>query len=231
MDHNNLPYHVVRSKRRKTAQISVKAEKIEVRIPEWVSDQWVEKWVSERAGWIQRKWNDVNLSSQEYRIEIQPGTLIPYLGKNHRLSWQEGKRSGVCIVEERILVTVSNRSTKPEEERVKSALEGWFKKQAETVLKERLEYWQSEMSLNYTSFKTKGYRRRWGSCSSRGEISFNWKLIFASLELVDYVVVHEIAHLQHLNHSKDFWSLVGRYCPQWKNYRKELNTRAAWLEW
>lgn len=231
MDHNNLPYHVVRSKRRKTAQISVKAEKIEVRIPEWVSDQWVEKWVSERAGWIQKKWFDVNLSSEEFRIEIKQGASIPYLGKNYKLSWQEGKRSGIRVVEESILVTISNRSTKSVDERVKSALKGWYKKQAETVLHERLEYWQSEMGLNCNSFKTKGYKRRWGSCSSNGEISFNWKLIFASQDLVDYVVVHEIAHLQHMNHSKAFWFLVERYCPQWRNYRKELNKRMVWLEW
>ena len=230
MDHNNLPYQVVRSKRRKTAQIRVQAEKIEVRIPSWVTDQWVEKWISERSEWICKKWDEVHRASQLFNIQIQPGSPIPLLGKSYQLRWQTAANPIVKLDDEFIQVSLSGKSGKPEEEQVKQRLEAWYKQKAEHHLTERLDYWQERMGLFSKSLKVKGYKRRWGCCSGTGEIAFNWKLIFADEELIDYVVIHEIAHLQHMNHSKAFWLLVEQYCADWKRCRNELNNRAAWLQ-
>lgn len=231
MDHNNLPYQVVRSKRRKTAQIRVQAEKIEVRIPCWVTDKWVEKWVSERSEWIYKKWNEVCDASNLFNIQIKKGALIPLLGKSYQLTWKTEAKSSVNFNEKLIQVTLSGKSGKPEEEQVKQKLEAWYKQKAVVHFQHRLEYWQKQMGLYCNSMKIKGYKRRWGCCSGAGEISFNWKLIFANAELIDYVVIHEIAHLQQMNHSKAFWLLVEKYCVDWKLHRKELNNRSAWLQW
>jgi predicted metal-dependent hydrolase len=231
MDHNNLPYQVVRSKRRKTAQIRVHAEKIEVRIPHWVTDKWVEQWVSERSEWINKKWNEVYKAAQLFKIQIEQGSFIPLLGKSYQLSWHTVGNTSVMLNDEIIQVSLSGKSSKPKEEQVKQKLEAWYKQRAEEYLTQRLDYWQQRMGLYSSSNKIKGYKRRWGCCSGTGQIALNWKLIFADDELIDYVVIHEIAHLQHMNHSKSFWLLVEQYCADWKRLRKELNNRAAWLQW
>lgn len=231
MDHNNLPYQVVRSKRRKTAQIKVQAEKIEVRIPYWVTDKWVEQWISERSEWIYKKWDEAHRTSRLFNIQIQQGSSIPLLGKSYQLSWQIAANTSVRLNDDLIQVSLAGKSGKPKEEQVKQKLEVWYKQQAEAYLMQRLNYWQNRMGLYSSSLKIKGYKRRWGSCSGSRQITFNWKLIFADDELIDYVVIHEIAHLQHMNHSKSFWLLVEQYCADWKRLRKELNNRAGWLQW
>ncbi|MGH1462168.1 MAG: M48 family metallopeptidase [Neptuniibacter sp.] len=231
MDHNNLPYQVVRSKRRKTAQIRIKAEKIEIRIPAWVSDQWVEKWVSERGDWIRKKWTETSRSAQTFCLKLEQGSHLPLLGEHYQLHWKLANKTEVTFHEGMIQVNITSRSKKTEHERVKQALTDWYKIRARDVFTERLNYWQSEMGLYANLLKIKGYRRRWGSCTSTGEISLNWKLVFAYQELIDYVVIHEIAHLQYLDHGKKFWHLVEQHCPEWKQQRNKLNQRASWLEW
>jgi predicted metal-dependent hydrolase len=78
------------------------------------------------------------------------------------------------------------------------------------------------MDLAPRSFAVRGQTTRWGSCSARGQISLNWKLMAAPLEVIDYVIVHELAHLVHMNHSRRFWDLVGRFHPDWRSAK-------AWL--
>ena len=86
----------------------------------------------------------------------------------------------------------------------------------------RVAYFAKLMSLHYTQLKFRKMKRRWGSCSSLGIITLNKALFFVDQELLDYVIVHELAHLQHMNHSKEFHALVKHYLPQEKEYKKAL---------
>jgi len=89
-------------------------------------------------------------------------------------------------------------------------------------IQERLEYYSSMMNLSYTKLKFRKMKSRWGSCNSRREITLNKELTRVNKELIDYVVVHELAHLRYMNHSKEFHNLVDVYLPSSKLYRKEL---------
>jgi len=89
-------------------------------------------------------------------------------------------------------------------------------------LQERAEYYSSKMNLKYSKLKFRKMRRRWGSCNSKREITLNKELTRIDKNLIDYVVVHELAHLKHMNHSKEFHAFVDLYLPQSKLYRKEL---------
>ena len=90
------------------------------------------------------------------------------------------------------------------------------------TLSNRVAYFAQEMSLSYSQLKFRKMKRRWGSCSSLGVITLNKALFFVAQELVDYVIVHELAHLQHMNHSKEFHALVRQYLPKEREYRKLL---------
>lgn len=92
----------------------------------------------------------------------------------------------------------------------------WMRGQARRVLNERVRHWSGEMGLTPTGVGVRNQASRWGSCSSKGSLSLNWRLVMAPPSVLDYIVIHELAHLDELNHSKRFWSLVARYCPEYK---------------
>lgn len=113
----------------------------------------------------------------------------------------------------------------------KEARAGAFKRfsqrEGRLILSERLEYWARVMGFGPKKLSIRGQSTRWGSCSGNGEISLNWKLISASPEVLDYVVVHELAHLKHMNHSPAFWELVAEFQPDFKAAKKWLRSFEA----
>ena len=101
-------------------------------------------------------------------------------------------------------------------------LEKRYRNAARTRFEERVAYFHSRTGGHYTSITVRNQKSRWGSCSSRGTLSFNYRLIFAPPVVLDYVVVHELCHLTHMNHSKDFWSMVASIMPEYKIHRQWL---------
>jgi predicted metal-dependent hydrolase len=108
------------------------------------------------------------------------------------------------------------------QEKVNTAYNDFYKFLSNAYLKERAEYYSKLMGVKYNLLKYRKMKSRWGSCSSKKEITFNTQLIKLDKELIDYVVVHELAHLIHMNHSKAFHDLVEKYLPDSKNRRKKL---------
>jgi predicted metal-dependent hydrolase len=102
------------------------------------------------------------------------------------------------------------------------ALVSFFRKQSRLHLSERLTECAIRMSLVPMALSIRGQRTRWGSCTARGEISLNWKLLSAPEKVIDYVVIHELAHIVHMNHSSRFWDLVAEYDREWKTHRRWL---------
>ncbi len=97
-----------------------------------------------------------------------------------------------------------------------------YKKAARTQFENRVAYYHTITGGHYTSITVRDQKSRWGSCSSKGTLSFNYRLIFAPPRVLDYVVVHELCHLTHMNHSKDFWNMVGEVMPDYKLYKNYL---------
>jgi len=94
-----------------------------------------------------------------------------------------------------------------------------YRNNARTVFNARVAYFHPLTGGNYTSITVRDQKSRWGSCSSRGTLSFNYRLIFAPPKVLDYVVIHELCHLTHMNHSKDFWNMVAQIMPEYKTYK------------
>jgi len=88
-----------------------------------------------------------------------------------------------------------------------------------------------EIKLNPKLVKIRSYKYRWGSCNSKGVITYNWKLIMAPESIIKYVVVHELCHRKHFNHSNDFWNEVSKYIPDYKNKKEWLNQNTNVFEW
>lgn len=173
----NLSIRVIRS-RRKNVGLEVKTDgNILARIPGYLTDGELEKFLEEHKGWILKK---VKLL-EERQKDMEPSRACPV------------------------------RELLPEDiEKIKKRFS------------ERVQYYSSLMGVTYERITIRNQKTRWGSCSAKGNLNFNYQLYYLPEELLDYVVVHELAHRKHMNHSAAFWEEVGRYYPDYKEARKRL---------
>ncbi len=110
------------------------------------------------------------------------------------------------------------------------ALEKRYREAAKEYFPKRIEYYQQFTGGHYTKITIRDQKTRWGSCSNSGTLSFNYRLMLAPPRVLDYVVVHELCHLTHMNHSKDFWNMVESILPDYKEYKKWLNENGHTLQ-
>ncbi|MBX3020747.1 MAG: M48 family metallopeptidase [Bdellovibrionales bacterium] len=138
--------------------------------------------------------------------------------------WTWSERCAVTINDSGLEMTAPLSSTR--EARAK-AMRLFYKKQARLHLAERVKLFSEKMNLFPKQVSVRGQITRWGSCSARGEISLNMKLMCAPEAVIDYVVIHELAHIQHLNHSPRFWNLVGQHFPGYGEAKAWLKSNQA----
>jgi predicted metal-dependent hydrolase len=117
----------------------------------------------------------------------------------------------------------------PADERAPAAIERWYRRAAEREISPRLDAAVAALGASYSKLTIRNQRTRWGSCSSTGAMSFNWRLLLAPEPVLDYVVWHEACHLQVMDHSTGFWSLVARHCPDYEDHRRWLRRHGTTL--
>ena len=227
----DIDIHIIRSTRRKTAALKIVSDHVEVRVPSWVDSAWVNEFIEANNDWIEKHLTYVKRNHSQFKLDVSQGAQWPYLGDNYSLNWSVSKAKQVVRQADTVHVGLSGRSKLPEAQQVSAQLKAWYQQEANSVLHEVLLYWSQKMGLKFSGLNVKGFKRRWGSCSSAGFIALNWRLVMAERPLIDYVVIHELAHLVHFNHGARFWQLVASYCPDWKARRHALNQRNIWLEW
>jgi predicted metal-dependent hydrolase len=105
---------------------------------------------------------------------------------------------------------------------VRDALEALYRKMARDIVDEKLKTLSRIIGVSYNNFRIKDHKTRWGSCSGKGNLNFNWRLVLVPDWVMDYVIVHELCHLKFMNHSKDFWNMVSLYMPNYNDARKLL---------
>lgn len=157
---------------------------------------------------------------------FQSGEAFFFLGERVplQLVWSWNSKIRVELRAGEIEMVAPLTSTREERGR---ALHQNFRTLGRVHLKKRLEHFARVMGLQPATVAIRGQTTRWGSCSARGEISLNWKLMAAPLEVIDYVLVHELAHLRHLNHSPRFWSLVASHFPEFERAKAWLRAHEA----
>ena len=108
-------------------------------------------------------------------------------------------------------------------------LREWLRVELELYIYDRLDYYKKLMNVKYNSVHIKFYKKKLGSCTYNGKLSFNLKIITLPKNVIDYIIVHELCHLKHFNHSKDFWCLVENYCPDFKNQKKWIKKNQNYI--
>jgi predicted metal-dependent hydrolase len=166
------------------------------------------------------------MRSQRAPLEWVDGALLPYLGFDVTLRLQEAARSH-CVFDTESRELRLGVTPGLEEWQIRERVKLWFQGEAKRLFGERLDQYAPRVGVSYSSFALSSAGTRWGSCTVAGNIRLNWKLIHYPLALLDYVVVHELAHLREMNHSPRFWAVVGEVFPDYDGAKAALKKRSV----
>lgn len=212
---------VIRTDRKKSASIGIVDGLVKVRVPRSLSDKRVRSLIAERSAWIKAKLREESERPAPKPKEYVSGEAFAYLGRNYRLKVQKGDAPSIKMKGGYLVTTVTRMNADPQQT-IKPLLEDWYRSHAQFRLAEKTGRLAKMVGVKPRSVSVRDYKARWGSCSSRGDITYNWKIILAPHRIVDYVVVHELCHLLEHNHSPRYWKHVERHVPDWKARRDWL---------
>ena len=222
-----IDYELIFS-RRKTLGIHVYPDtRVIVRAPLNTDLRFIEEHLHTRAAWILKHQQQFRQTPPSPPVEPQSvtGATVRYLGEGYTLRIETSQRQRVQLGGGEIIVSVRDAT---DTDHVAALLNRWLRVQAERVFAERLTACFPRVAawgIAFPPLKIRDMKTRWGSCSSKGNVSLNLRLIHQPVELIDYVVLHELCHLKELNHSPRFWKLMDRVLPDWRDRRKRLNQR------
>lgn len=217
-----VPYTIRRSARARYVNFRINPEHgLIVTLPNGFTTDGLEALLYQRQDWILKHLNNIAARQPAPRY-YETGLKLLFLGEEHELEiipTPNAKQTTIARQAEFIRVRWAGGDV--HFDGVREALEGWYRAQAKVYLTQRARELAGKHGFEFINLTIKGQRTRWGSCSSKGNLNFNWRLMMAPADAVDYVIIHELCHLREMNHSKRFWGLVGHYCP---NYR-------YWIRW
>lgn len=221
----DVPYVLKRSVRRRRAVLNVDEYGLTVHVPWRASRATIERFVQDSAAWILRKLEEWSRFPPR-RQRWQDGEQIDYVGQNLTLELLAGSSlARVRLVDPgRLQIRLPNLS----EAAARNAAVHWYRRQARLNFQSRLAHFVEQMQVGSPRLILSSARTRWGSCNSHGEVRLNWRLIQAPQPVIDYVVVHELAHIREMNHSRRFWRIVEQACPGHAEARAHLEENGRW---
>ncbi len=209
----DIPFIVERSKKRKRsiALLICPERGLVVQAPYYTSDTHIAELIVERKAWIQKKLQQMQV------FQVKDDRYF-YLGNPYHLeiSPVTGLKNRCEIMGDVLFVRLRKNAD------VNRVVENWYRKEAEKILMARTQYFASLLQVKPTAVIVKTQKTRWGSCDLHNRIRYNWRIVMAAPDLLDYLVVHELAHIKEKNHSPAFWQVVESILPDYDMKRKAL---------
>lgn len=227
---NPLRYSVIRS-RRKTADIVVERDgEVVVRAPEWADDQLIEQMVHNRKYWIYKtiaEWRELNRfrSSRSYCN----GEGFLYLGSTYRLTIVADAEPDLVLRDGRFQLS-QNVVHAGKESAVQNAFQKFYQQKGLEKIPARVAYYAPKVGKEAGKIRITDTGHRWASCSPQGNLLFHWKCMMAPLKIIDYIVVHELCHLHHPNHSDAFWNEIDKVLPDYRERKDWLRLNGVRLD-
>jgi predicted metal-dependent hydrolase len=214
----------LRRARRRTIGFTIDEQGLAVAAPRWVTLREIEAAVQEKEGWIRRKladWHEWRSRRRLPELRFAEGGRLPYLGRSVVLRLAPATSTGLVAGahDEELHLALPAEA---DEARVRDAVLSWLQSEARRVFAERIELIRQRVDVPLTAWALSSARSRWGSCSADGRVRLNWRLIHFQIELVDYVIAHELAHLKEMNHGPRFWQAVAQILPGFEVARAEM---------
>jgi len=214
---------IIRSRRRTLSLEVTPAATVIVRAPLRASTSYIEETIRQKSSWILRKFDEMKRCPPSTCHEYTEGELFLFLGRSYPLHIVEDESKTI----ERSDKLYVSKVFMPQ---IRSRLKGWYVEEASKELQARCMWFSLQTGYTPKSVRISDAQKRWGSCTHKGIINFSWRLIQAPPEIVDYVVVHELVHLDQPDHSKLFWAKVRKIMPDYERRRKWLHENERLLK-
>jgi predicted metal-dependent hydrolase len=220
LEHGLMSYRLRRARRRSIG-FQIDDQGLTVSAPRWVPLREVEAAIVEKRRWIvtkQREWQQWREQRRLPVVRFVDGAALPYLGSDVTL------RIDADSIGTRLAGSDLRLPLRPDasEQQVRDSVQAWLQTEARRVFAERIERFADRISARYSGWTLSSARSQWGSCTHDGRIRLSWRLMHFSLPVIDYVVAHELAHLEELNHSTRFWNAVAQLLPGFETARDEI---------
>jgi predicted metal-dependent hydrolase len=221
------------ARRRRTFQIRLLGvDQLEVTAPVGASTAKIEEVLQTKSGWILRQIRRLELNAENStNASLTHGATLLFQGEPHSLLLlaDGGKKPHVSYAPCTITLHLNELVGEEGNPLVFQSLKKWYLAQAQEVLFQRVKQWAEQIGVSPQRLSLRDQKTRWGSCSSRGAISLNWRLIMAPPAVIDYLVIHELCHLRHHNHSPAYWQEVARWNPDYRVHRRWLRLNGSLL--
>jgi len=206
-------YHIVLSRRR-SMTLTVDEGGVKVSAPLRTSRKSIREWVNHKQSWIRKKRAQQALRLAEVPVRAYvEGELWPYLGRELCLRLADGPRADYYGDEQSITLILSRRSRKPRQVQAAELMSAWYRRQAQGYLERLSAEFAERLGVSIKGVKLRLTKSKWGHCTPEGVLQYNWLIMQAPLEVVNYLVAHEVCHRVHLNHSPAYWETVNRLYP------------------
>ncbi len=196
----------------------INPHELRVRAPLGTSKKVIDQLIRDKDSWIQRSRKQILLRELEQVKNYLKSDTIQFMGEAVPFHWEKALHPFRFHMGEEAFVLTGEGAS----DEAQALIEQVYRDQAKRIFKTRVAVFAQQLGVHVNQVRVKSQKTRWGSCSSKGNLNFNWHAIIAPPEVVDYLVVHECCHLVQMNHSKEFWALVETLCPNYRKYRKWL---------
>ncbi len=220
-----INYDVIYSAKRKNATLSVYPMKqVEISVPSGLEREHIQRLVRKKAGWVLKQilWFDeiVQIDSQKEHVN---GETFLYLGRQYRLKIVRSSEKAKAKLRGKYLyVTIPNAGNSKDKKIIKAAVWDWYRKQAGRKVTEAVCLYSRILGIELPKVIIKNQYKRWGSCTSKNTLNFNFRIVIAPVSLLNYVAAHELCHIKHKDHSPKFWKLLKTIMPDYEDRKERL---------
>lgn len=215
----DFTYQIKRSSKTSGVKIQIKPDsQIVVMAPKFIPEFIIRKFVEGQKIWIENNLAKV----KKNQVAVKTDELYIFDKKYQIVINSQADKMGIFVREDKIFI---NNLTKKSSVKIKQQIEEFLKKTASKYIATRTQILAKQMGIAYQRISLRQQSSRWGSCSSRGNLNFNWRLVHYSPSIIDYVIIHELAHRLEMNHSKRFWEIVKKNDSEYLIHKGQLRKK------
>ena len=219
----NFNISIKRTNRLKTISLQVKNQEVVLSVPRFVSDGEIDNIIERKINWINNKLAIEKTNSLDIKRKYENGDKFLYFGSEYSLIIKDSNRDNVYLYKNNIIVEVNNNFNATY---IRNILKTWYISESKKYLIKTNSYYEILIGVEANKLLFGKYKSKWGSCNSKKIISYDWRIIMAPLEVIHYLIIHELCHIKYLNHSNNFWNTVEKYMANYKLQKQWLKTNS-----
>ena len=215
----NFNIIIKRTNRIRTVSFLVKNQELIISVPKFISEKEIDSLIISKINWINKKLNSEKLNKSIIDKRYINGEKLMFFGRDCLLQLKESSVTNVEVQLNNIILSTDNINN---ESKVKTILKNWYIVESKKYLIKTNSYYEKLIGVTTSNLLFGEYKSKWGSCNSNKRVSYDWRIIMAPIEVIHYLIIHELCHIVHPNHSKYFWMHVEKYMKDYKSHKKWL---------